>query len=160
MCLNEYHLILLLAGAFVGFSHSLSGVIYNMNYVSFHAVQVCDRKSLVYLSDSDAKNFCLNCSFTVIVHLNSTALCMFVFLEKWKYMNTAISFWMAVFILVLIFTSRYFFFQQYKYLRFKGSLPLLVKCSATQAVYSIRNYIVVYLFLGKWLLFINKTSET
>ncbi|XP_053185779.1 nucleoporin NDC1 [Scomber japonicus] len=76
MCLNEYHLILLLAGAFVGFSHSLSGVIHNMNYVSFHAV------------------------------------------------------------------------QQYKYLRFKGSLPLVVKCSATQALYSIRNYIVVYLFLG------------
>ncbi|KAM7400273.1 hypothetical protein PAMA_004800 [Pampus argenteus] len=76
MCLNEYHLLLLLAGAFVGFSHSLLGVIYNMNYVSFHTV------------------------------------------------------------------------QQYKYLRFKGSLPLVVKCSATQALYSVRNYIVVYLFLG------------
>ncbi|XP_067462462.1 nucleoporin NDC1 isoform X2 [Thunnus thynnus] len=76
MCLNEYHLILLLAGAFVGFSHSLLGVIHNMNYVSFHTV------------------------------------------------------------------------QQYKYLRFKGSLPLVVKCSATQALYSIRNYIIVYLFLG------------
>ncbi|XP_008275393.1 nucleoporin NDC1 isoform X2 [Stegastes partitus] len=76
MCLNEYHLILLLAGAFVGFSHSLLGVISNMNYVSFHTV------------------------------------------------------------------------QQYKYLRFKGSLPLVVKCSATQALYSVRNYIVVYLFLG------------
>uniref|UniRef100_A0A3B4ZKM0 Nucleoporin NDC1 n=1 Tax=Stegastes partitus TaxID=144197 RepID=A0A3B4ZKM0_9TELE len=75
MCLNEYHLILLLAGAFVGFSHSLLGVISNMNYVSFHTV------------------------------------------------------------------------QQYKYLRFKGSLPLVVKCSATQALYSVRNYIVVYLFL-------------
>lgn len=76
MCLNEYHVILLLAGAFVGFSHSLLGVISNMNYVSFHTV------------------------------------------------------------------------QQYKYLRFKGSLPLVVKCSATQALYSVRNYIVVYLFLG------------
>ncbi|TKS79513.1 Nucleoporin NDC1 [Collichthys lucidus] len=76
MCLNEYHLALLLAGAFVGFSHSLLGVIHNMNYVSFHTV------------------------------------------------------------------------QQYKYLRFKGSLPLVVKCSATQALYSIRNYIVVYFFLG------------
>ncbi|KAM7379608.1 hypothetical protein PAMP_005151 [Pampus punctatissimus] len=76
MCLNEYHLLLLLAGAFVGFSHSLLGVIYNMNYVSFHTV------------------------------------------------------------------------QQYKYLRFKGSLPLVVKCSAAQALYSVRNYIVVYLFLG------------
>ncbi|TNN88398.1 Nucleoporin NDC1 [Liparis tanakae] len=39
MCLNEYHLILLLAGAFVGFSHSLLGVISNINYVSFHSVQ-------------------------------------------------------------------------------------------------------------------------
>ncbi|XP_039999176.1 nucleoporin NDC1 [Xiphias gladius] len=76
MCLNEYHLIFLLAGAFVGFSHSLLGVIHNMNYVSFHTV------------------------------------------------------------------------QQYKYLRFKGSLPLVLKCSATQALYSIRNYIVVYFFLG------------
>ncbi|XP_070831217.1 nucleoporin NDC1 isoform X2 [Chaetodon trifascialis] len=76
MCLNEYHLILLLAGAFVGLSHSLLGVIHNMNYVSFHTV------------------------------------------------------------------------QQYKYLRFKGSLPMVVKCSATQALYSIRNYIVVFFFLG------------
>ncbi|XP_078120388.1 nucleoporin NDC1 isoform X2 [Sander vitreus] len=76
MCLNEYHLILLLAGAFVGFSHSLLGVIYNMNYVSFHTV------------------------------------------------------------------------QQYKYLRFKGSLSLVLKCSATQALYSVRNYIVMYFFLG------------
>lgn len=76
MCLNEYHLILLLAGAFVGFSHSLLGVIYNMNFVSFHPV------------------------------------------------------------------------QQYKYLRFKGSLTMVVKCSATQALYSVRNFIVVYFFLG------------
>ncbi|XP_035025442.1 nucleoporin NDC1 isoform X2 [Hippoglossus stenolepis] len=76
MCLNEYHLVFLLAGAFVGLSHSLLGVIHNMNYVSFHTV------------------------------------------------------------------------QQYKYLRFKGSLPLVVKCSATQALYSVRNFIVVYFFLG------------
>ncbi|XP_061653862.1 nucleoporin NDC1 [Phyllopteryx taeniolatus] len=76
VCLNEYHLILLLAGAFVGFSHTLFGVVHNMNYVSFHTV------------------------------------------------------------------------QQYKYLRFKGSLPLVVRCSATQALYSIRNYIVAYFFLG------------
>ncbi|KAF3858003.1 hypothetical protein F7725_011204 [Dissostichus mawsoni] len=71
MCLNEHHFILLLAGAFVGLSHSMLGVIYNMNYVPFLTV------------------------------------------------------------------------QQYKYLRFKGSLPSLVKCSATQALYSVRNYIVV-----------------
>ncbi|XP_070700968.1 nucleoporin NDC1 isoform X2 [Pempheris klunzingeri] len=76
MCLNEYHLILLLAGAFAGLSYSLLGVIYNMNYVSFHTV------------------------------------------------------------------------QQYKYLRFKGSIHLVVTCSATQALYSVRNYIVVYFFLG------------
>ncbi|XP_037132942.1 nucleoporin NDC1 [Syngnathus acus] len=76
VCLNEYQLILLLAGAFVGFSHNLFGVIHNMNYVSFHTV------------------------------------------------------------------------QQYKSLRFKGSLPLVVKCSAAQALYSIRNYILIYFFLG------------
>lgn len=76
MCLNEYHLILLLAGAFVGFSYSLLGVIHNTSYVAFHTV------------------------------------------------------------------------QQYKYLCFKGSLPLVVKCSATQALYSVRNYIVVHFFLG------------
>ncbi|KAM4604890.1 nucleoporin NDC1 isoform 2-T2 [Polymixia lowei] len=76
MCVNEYHLILLLAGAFTGYSHSLLGVIHNMNYVSFHTV------------------------------------------------------------------------QQYKYLRFKGTLPLVVKCSATQSLYSVRNYLVVYFFLG------------
>ncbi|KAM9791541.1 nucleoporin NDC1 [Syngnathus typhle] len=76
VCLNEYQLILLLAGAFVGFSHNLFGVIHNMNYVSFHPV------------------------------------------------------------------------QQYKYLRFKGSLALVVKRSAVQALYSIRNYILIYFFLG------------
>ncbi|XP_056149324.1 nucleoporin NDC1 [Lampris incognitus] len=76
MCLNEYHLILLLAGAFIGCSHSLLGVVHNMNYVSFHAV------------------------------------------------------------------------QQYKYLHFKGTLPFVLKCSATQALYSIRSYLVVYFFLG------------
>lgn len=42
MCLNEYHLILLLGGAFVGLSHSLLGVIHNVNYVSFNTVQVYD----------------------------------------------------------------------------------------------------------------------
>lgn len=41
MCLNEHHLILLLGGAFVGLSHSLLGMIHNMNYVSFNTVQVC-----------------------------------------------------------------------------------------------------------------------
>lgn len=76
MCLNEYQVFLLLAGAFVGFSHSLLGVIHNMNYVAFRTV------------------------------------------------------------------------QQYKYLQFKGSLSMVVRCSAIQALYSIRNFIVVYFFLG------------
>ncbi|KAK7945258.1 hypothetical protein WMY93_000986 [Mugilogobius chulae] len=77
MCLNEYHLFLLLSGAFVGFSHSLLGVIHNMNYVAFNTV------------------------------------------------------------------------QQYKYLRFKGSISLVLKCSATQALYSVRNFLVIYFFLGE-----------
>ncbi|CAB1326871.1 unnamed protein product [Coregonus sp. 'balchen'] len=34
MCLNEYHLVLLLVGAFIGYSHSLLGVVHNINYVS------------------------------------------------------------------------------------------------------------------------------
>ncbi|XP_037537301.1 nucleoporin NDC1 [Nematolebias whitei] len=76
MCVNEYHLMILLVGAFVGLSHSLLGVINNINYISFPTV------------------------------------------------------------------------QQYKYFRFKGSLPLVVMCSATQAFYSVRNYIVMYFFLG------------
>ncbi|XP_056913890.1 nucleoporin NDC1 [Takifugu flavidus] len=76
MCLNEYHLILLLGGAFVGLSHSLLGVIHNMNYVSFNTV------------------------------------------------------------------------QQYKYLCVKGSLTTVVKCSATQALYSVRSFIIVYFFFG------------
>ncbi|XP_067109372.1 nucleoporin NDC1 isoform X1 [Osmerus mordax] len=76
MCLNEYHLFLLLAGTFIGYSHSLVGVVHNMNYVSFHTV------------------------------------------------------------------------QQYKYLCFKGTLPSIIKCSATQALYSVRNFIALYFFLG------------
>ncbi|KAM9719271.1 nucleoporin NDC1 isoform 2-T4 [Menidia menidia] len=76
MCLNEHHLVFLLTGAFVGLSHSLLGVIHNLNYVSFHSV------------------------------------------------------------------------QQYKYLRFKGSLPLVVKFSSSQAFYSVRNFIALYFFLG------------
>uniref|UniRef100_A0A3B5KLD5 Nucleoporin NDC1 n=1 Tax=Takifugu rubripes TaxID=31033 RepID=A0A3B5KLD5_TAKRU len=72
MCLNEYHLILLLGGAFVGLSHSLLGVIHNMNYVSFNTV------------------------------------------------------------------------QQYKYLCVKGSLTTVVKCSATQALYSVRSFIILH----------------
>uniref|UniRef100_A0A8K9XHC1 Nucleoporin NDC1 n=1 Tax=Oncorhynchus mykiss TaxID=8022 RepID=A0A8K9XHC1_ONCMY len=76
MCLNEYHLVLLLAGAFIGYSHSLVGVVYNMNYVSFHTM------------------------------------------------------------------------QQYKYLRFKGALPLVVKASAVQALYCLRSFLLLYFFMG------------
>ncbi|XP_061095362.1 nucleoporin NDC1 isoform X2 [Conger conger] len=76
MCLNEYHLFLMLAGAFMGYSYSLLGLVKNMNYVSFHTV------------------------------------------------------------------------QQFKYLRFKGALPLVVKYSAIQSLYSLRNYCIFYFFLG------------
>ena len=40
MCLNEYHLLMLLSGAFIGYSHSLLGLVHNMNYVSFPVIQV------------------------------------------------------------------------------------------------------------------------
>ncbi|XP_039590983.1 nucleoporin NDC1 [Polypterus senegalus] len=38
--------------------------------------------------------------------------------------------------------------QQYKYLRVKGAFPLVIKHSAIQALYSVRNFIIVYYFLG------------
>ncbi|XP_056600050.1 nucleoporin NDC1 isoform X1 [Triplophysa dalaica] len=75
-CLNEYHLFLLLAGAFIGYSHSFLGVVQNMYYVSFQPI------------------------------------------------------------------------QQHNYLRFKGSLTMVVKCSVIQALYSARNFTVVYFFFG------------
>ncbi|KAI4885719.1 hypothetical protein NFI96_017805 [Prochilodus magdalenae] len=75
-CVNEYHLFFLLAGAFMGYSHSFLGVVQNMNYVSFQIA------------------------------------------------------------------------QQYKYMRFKGSLPWVVKCSAVQSLYSVRNYVALYFFFG------------
>ncbi|XP_041125582.1 nucleoporin NDC1-like isoform X2 [Polyodon spathula] len=76
MCLNEYHLFFLLAGAFMGYSYSILYVVGNMNYVSFPSI------------------------------------------------------------------------QQWKYLRFKGTLPLVIKHSAVQALYSVRNYCITYFFLG------------
>ncbi|XP_036377608.1 nucleoporin NDC1 [Megalops cyprinoides] len=76
MCLNEHHFFFLMAGAFIGFSYSLLGVVINMDYVSFHTI------------------------------------------------------------------------QQFKYLRFKGALPLVVKCSAVQSLYYLRNYCIAYFFLG------------
>ncbi|MBN3302310.1 NDC1 protein, partial [Amia calva] len=76
MCLNEFHLFFLLAGAFMGCSYSLFGVVRNMNYVSFQTI------------------------------------------------------------------------QQYKYLRFKGTLPLLIKHSTVQSLYTVRNFCIAYFFLG------------
>lgn len=75
-CLNEYHLFLLLAGAFMGYSHSFLGVVQNMYYVSFQPI------------------------------------------------------------------------QQYKYPRFKGCLPAVVKCSVIQSLYSARNFAAFYFFFG------------
>uniref|UniRef100_A0A8C9VSW9 Nucleoporin NDC1 n=1 Tax=Scleropages formosus TaxID=113540 RepID=A0A8C9VSW9_SCLFO len=76
MCLNEYYLFFLLAGAFMGYSYSLLGVVRNMNYVSFQTIQQC------------------------------------------------------------------------KYLRFKGMLPQVVRYSAVQSLYSVRNYCLFYFFFG------------
>ncbi|NP_956237.1 nucleoporin NDC1 [Danio rerio] len=75
-CLNEYHLFLLLAGAFMGYSHSFLGVVKNMYYVSFQPI------------------------------------------------------------------------QQYKYPQFKGCLPMLLKCSVIQSLYSTRNFAALYFFFG------------
>lgn len=123
MCLNEYHLILLLTGAFIGFSHSLLGVVHNMNYVSFHTVQVCYIAPCPFLQPMERKHWYWLLPLHVYV-----AFCFYL----WSLAN-AIS----------------VVFQQHKYLCFKGTLPLVVKCSATQALYSVRNYLVVYFFLGK-----------
>ncbi|XP_071216759.1 nucleoporin NDC1 isoform X4 [Salvelinus alpinus] len=38
--------------------------------------------------------------------------------------------------------------QQYKYLRFKGALPLVVKAGAVQALYGLRNFLLLYFFMG------------
>uniref|UniRef100_H3APH5 Nucleoporin NDC1 n=1 Tax=Latimeria chalumnae TaxID=7897 RepID=H3APH5_LATCH len=46
--------------------------------------------------------------------------------------------------------------QQYKYLRFKGVLPLVIKHSAVQSLYSVRNYCIIYYLIGciprEWLI--------
>ncbi|XP_054835933.1 nucleoporin NDC1 isoform X2 [Eublepharis macularius] len=39
MCLNEYHLFLLLLGAFMGYSYSLRYLVHNMNYLPFPIIQ-------------------------------------------------------------------------------------------------------------------------
>lgn len=42
-----------------------------------------------------------------------------------------------------------FFPQQYKFLRFRRSLLLLVKHSCVESLFLIRNFCIVYYFLGK-----------
>uniref|UniRef100_A0A8C8SV29 Nucleoporin NDC1 n=1 Tax=Pelusios castaneus TaxID=367368 RepID=A0A8C8SV29_9SAUR len=76
MCLNEYHLFLLLSGAFMGYSYSLLYLVNNMNYLPFPII------------------------------------------------------------------------QQYKYLRFRRSLPLLVKRSCVESLYLVRNVCIAYYFFG------------
>ncbi|XP_048352174.1 nucleoporin NDC1 isoform X2 [Sphaerodactylus townsendi] len=76
VCLNEYHLFLLLLGAFMGYSYSLRYLIHNMNYLPFPVI------------------------------------------------------------------------QQYKYLRFRRSLPLLAKQSCVESVYMVRNFCAAYYFFG------------
>lgn len=55
--------MVLLAGAFVGLSHSLLGVINNINYISFQTVQVCTMSFIIYL-------FEYKCSDSVGINLN------------------------------------------------------------------------------------------
>lgn len=65
MCLNEYHLFILLAGAFVGYSYSLQFFIHNMNYLPFPAIQqykyLCFRRSLSLL----VKHVCVESLYLV-----------------------------------------------------------------------------------------------
>uniref|UniRef100_A0A4X2KAP4 Nucleoporin NDC1 n=1 Tax=Vombatus ursinus TaxID=29139 RepID=A0A4X2KAP4_VOMUR len=75
-CLNEYHLFLLLAGAFMGYSYSLLYFVNNMNYLPFPII------------------------------------------------------------------------QQYKFLRFRRALPLLLRHSAVESLYLVRNFCGLYYFLG------------
>ncbi|XP_069794189.1 nucleoporin NDC1 isoform X2 [Narcine bancroftii] len=76
MCLNEFHIFLLIEGAFIGYSYSLLYFVNNFNYLSFPTM------------------------------------------------------------------------QQFKYLRFKANLSLVIKYSAVQSLYFLRNYCILYYFLG------------
>ncbi|XP_051867557.1 nucleoporin NDC1 [Pristis pectinata] len=76
MCLNEFHVFLLMEGAFIGYSYSLLYFVNNFNYLSFPTL------------------------------------------------------------------------QQFKYLRFKANLSLVIKYSAVQSLYFLRNYCILYYFLG------------
>ncbi|XP_032883997.1 nucleoporin NDC1 isoform X1 [Amblyraja radiata] len=76
MCLNEFHVFLLMEGAFIGYCYSLLYFANNFNYLSFPTM------------------------------------------------------------------------QQFKYLRFKANLSLVIKYSAVQSLYFLRNYCILYYFLG------------
>lgn len=55
-------------------------------------------------------------------------------------------FW-AVFMFLIIVLP-----QQYKYFRVKGSVLTVLRCSTTLALYTVRDFTVLYIFLGKWFL--------
>ncbi|XP_059503800.1 nucleoporin NDC1 [Stegostoma tigrinum] len=76
MCLNEFHVFLLMEGAFIGYSYSLLYFVNNFNYLSFPIL------------------------------------------------------------------------QQFKYPCFKRNLSLVIKYSAVQSLYFLRNYCILYYFLG------------
>uniref|UniRef100_A0A3Q3GZ41 Nucleoporin NDC1 n=1 Tax=Kryptolebias marmoratus TaxID=37003 RepID=A0A3Q3GZ41_KRYMA len=73
MCVNEYHLIVLLAGAFVGFSHSLLGVIHNINYVSFQTVQ-----QYKYFRFKGSLPLVVTCS-KICGHFTCFVICIYLF---------------------------------------------------------------------------------
>ncbi|EMP33587.1 Nucleoporin NDC1 [Chelonia mydas] len=50
MCLNEYHLFLLLSGAFMGYNYSLLYLVNNMNYLPFPIIQFLALQDLMLLS--------------------------------------------------------------------------------------------------------------
>lgn len=118
MCLNEYYFILLLGGAFAGFSYSLLGVVHNMNYVSFSTVQVCS-------------------GAFILPSLKSLSSLSLQYLMFWP-----------VFMFRIVVLP-----QQYKYFHVKGSVLVVLRGSATLALFTVRNFTVLYLFLGKWFLF-------
>lgn len=131
MCLNECYFILLLGGAFAGFSYSLLGVIHNMNYVPFSTVQVgfdFSWSPFKSLSSTSLRAFDVSSPWSVLII--SQVVCFPR--ERW-----------CVWLLP----------QQHKYFRVKGSVLMVLRCSATLALYTVRNFTVLYLFLGKWFLF-------
>lgn len=51
-----------------------------------------------------------------------------------------------------------FFLQQFKYLRFKANLSLVIKYSAVQSLYFLRNYCILYYFLGNIFIYTHSMS--